>query len=199
MPRDAEAQAALDRLARQVSACRQCPRLVAWREQAAAEPPRRYDGEDYWARPLPGFGDPEARLVVVGLAPAAHGANRTGRMFTGDRSGEWLYGAAASGRVRQPADIRASRRRPATERRLRHRGRPLRSAGQPPDSGRARRVHSLPGHRAAAVGPRAGAARARLVRMGRCAEGGPRARNRRAAAHGRASATAPRPSSAPMC
>jgi uracil-DNA glycosylase family 4 len=70
-----------------------CPRLVEWRAEAAAEPPRRFRGEEYWARPVPGFGDHAARLVVVGLAPAAHGANRTGRMFTGDRSGEWLYGA----------------------------------------------------------------------------------------------------------
>ena len=73
--------------------CRRCPRLVGWRQACAADPPRRYRGERYWARPLPGFGDPGARLVIVGLAPAAHGANRTGRMFTGDRSGEWLYGA----------------------------------------------------------------------------------------------------------
>ena len=73
--------------------CRRCPRLVAWREEAAADPPRRYRGERYWARPVPGFGDPRARLVIVGLAPAAHGANRTGRMFTGDRSGDWLYAA----------------------------------------------------------------------------------------------------------
>ena len=71
--------------------CRKCPRLVAWRESVAADPPRRYQGERYWARPLPGFGDPGARVVVVGLAPAAHGGNRTGRIFTGDRSGDWLF------------------------------------------------------------------------------------------------------------
>jgi uracil-DNA glycosylase family 4 len=89
-PSSHEQLAALDR---QVTACRRCPRLVDWREKCASDPPRRYRGEAYWARPLPGFGDPGARLVIVGLAPAAHGANRTGRMFTGDRSGEWLYGA----------------------------------------------------------------------------------------------------------
>jgi uracil-DNA glycosylase family 4 len=83
----------LERHAERVASCRRCPRLVAWREEVAADPPRRYRGEAYWARPVPGFGDPGARLVIVGLAPAAHGANRTGRMFTGDRSGEWLYGA----------------------------------------------------------------------------------------------------------
>ncbi len=80
-------------LAQRVHECRLCPRLVEWREACAAEPPRRYRGEEYWARPLGGFGDPAARLAIVGLAPAAHGANRTGRMFTGDRSGEWLYAA----------------------------------------------------------------------------------------------------------
>lgn len=73
--------------------CRKCPRLVAWREEVAAEPPRRFRGERYWARPLPGFGDPRARILLVGLAPGAHGANRTGRVFTGDRSGDWLYAA----------------------------------------------------------------------------------------------------------
>src|SRR5919197_4084703 len=83
----------LDRLERRVVRCRRCPRLVEWREAVAADPPRRYAGERYWARPLPGFGDPRARLVVVGLAPAAHGGNRTGRVFTGDRSGDWLYAA----------------------------------------------------------------------------------------------------------
>ena len=93
--------------------CRRCPRLVEWREAVAADPPRRYRGEPTGRARCPGFGDPAARLVVVGLAPAAHGANRTGRMFTGDRSGEWLYARPAPRRLRQPADLRARRRRPA--------------------------------------------------------------------------------------
>jgi uracil-DNA glycosylase family 4 len=84
---------ALVALAEEVHRCRLCPRLVEWREAQAANPPRRYRGQDYWARPVSGFGDPEARVALVGLAPAAHGANRTGRMFTGDRSGDWLYAA----------------------------------------------------------------------------------------------------------
>jgi uracil-DNA glycosylase len=84
---------ALAVLAAEIHECRRCPRLVEWREACAADPPRRYRGEDYWARPLDGFGDPDARVAIVGLAPAAHGANRTGRMFTGDRSGEWLFAA----------------------------------------------------------------------------------------------------------
>jgi uracil-DNA glycosylase family 4 len=70
-----------------------CPRLVAWREEVARTKVRRYRGEEYWGKPLPGFGDPNAQLLLVGLAPAAHGGNRTGRIFTGDRSGDWLYGA----------------------------------------------------------------------------------------------------------
>lgn len=85
--------AALAELAGEVHDCFRCPRLVAWREAEAADPPKRYRGQDYWARPVSGFGDPAARILIVGLAPAAHGANRTGRMFTGDRSGEWLYAA----------------------------------------------------------------------------------------------------------
>ena len=84
---------ALDRLNRRVVACARCPRLVAHREATAASPPRRYRGQTYWARPLPGFGDPRAELLLVGLAPAANGGNRTGRMFTGDESGNWLYRA----------------------------------------------------------------------------------------------------------
>jgi uracil-DNA glycosylase family 4 len=86
-------QAALAALAREVEACRACPRLVAWREQVAREKRRAYREETYWGRPVPGFGDPAARLLVVGLAPGAHGANRTGRMFTGDGSGDFLYPA----------------------------------------------------------------------------------------------------------
>ncbi len=81
------------RVTADVVACTRCPRLVEWRSAAAADPPRRYRGERYWARPLPGFGDPKARVLVVGLAPAAHGGNRTGRIFTGDRSGDWLFRA----------------------------------------------------------------------------------------------------------
>jgi uracil-DNA glycosylase len=84
---------ALDRLNARVVRCRRCPRLVAHREAVAAAPPRRYAGQAYWARPLPGLGDARARLLLVGLAPAAHGGNRTGRMFTGDRSGDWLFEA----------------------------------------------------------------------------------------------------------
>jgi uracil-DNA glycosylase len=83
----------LERLNEEIVNCVRCPRLVEWRAEAAANPPRRYRGQQYWGRPIPGFGDPEASVLLVGLAPAAHGANRTGRMFTGDRSGDWLYAA----------------------------------------------------------------------------------------------------------
>jgi uracil-DNA glycosylase family 4 len=74
-------------------ACRRCPRLVAWREEVATVKRAAFAGEEYWGRPLPGFGDPDAVVLVLGLAPAAHGGNRTGRIFTGDRSGDWLFGA----------------------------------------------------------------------------------------------------------
>jgi uracil-DNA glycosylase family 4 len=73
--------------------CRRCPRLVAWREQVACEKRAAFRTEEYWGKPIPGFGDPQARLLICGLAPAAHGGNRTGRVFTGDRSGDWLFGA----------------------------------------------------------------------------------------------------------
>lgn len=84
---------ALSAVAEKISQCCRCPRLVAWRQAAAAHPPRRFQGQDYWQRGVPGFGDPLARLLVIGLAPAAHGGNRTGRIFTGDRSGDWLFRA----------------------------------------------------------------------------------------------------------
>jgi uracil-DNA glycosylase family 4 len=83
----------LDMLAAEIAACRACPRLVAWREDAAENPPARFRGEPYWARPVPGWGDAAARIMLVGLAPAAHGGNRTGRVFTGDRSGDFLFAA----------------------------------------------------------------------------------------------------------
>jgi uracil-DNA glycosylase family 4 len=83
----------LDRLTSEIVECRRCPRLVAWRELVAREKVARFRDETYWGRPLPGFGDPEARILVVGLAPAAHGGNRTGRVFTGDASGDFLWAA----------------------------------------------------------------------------------------------------------
>jgi len=87
---------ALDRLNDEIVTCRRCPRLVAWRERVAREKRAAFADQNYWGRPVPGFGDAHARLLIVGLAPAAHGGNRTGRIFTGDRSGDFLFAALHS-------------------------------------------------------------------------------------------------------
>ena len=143
-------------LHREIVACTRCARLRAHCADVAAVKRAAYRDETYWGRPLPGFGDPEARLLVVGLAPGAHGANRTGRMFTGDRSGLFLMTAMHAAGFASHPDLRVAARRPDAARRLDHGGGALRAAGQQADAAGVRRLPARSSKRSGPTWPACG-------------------------------------------
>ena len=171
-----EARAALVDIEAEVIACRACPRLVAWRERTAREKVARFADQTYWARPVPGFGDPRARVLILGLAPAAHGGNRTGRIFTGDRSGDFLYASLhRTGFANQPTSV-ARDDGLRLEARLRDRGEPVRASCEQAHPRGARSMPPLPrtGDRRALASQ--GDRGARVLRLGRSPACGRRAR-----------------------
>ena len=170
----------LARVSRDVVGCERCPRLRAWCLEVARTKVKRFRDQEYWGRPVPGFGDPEARLLVVGLAPAAHGGNRTGRVFTGDRSGDFLFAEPPPHGIRQPAGVGRSRRRPEAPRLLHRTGRPLRAPRQQADPGGGGALPRVPRPGVGASASRAGRARARPHRHGRLPGDAPRDGPRRA-------------------
>ena len=140
----------------EVIACTRCPRLVVYREHIAREKRRAYRDCEYWGKPVPGFGDPKAAVLVLGLAPGAHGSNRTGRPFTGDASGKFMYPVLYRDRIRQPAHGHRPRRWPRPHQPLHHRRRPLRSAGQQAAAAGAGQLRSIFGSRTGRIEESAG-------------------------------------------